>query len=244
MSTTYSITRDQLITKALIKQGWLDYTAPAPATKVTQMADSLNIMIKAWASEEIKLWCVEQLSLPLVAGQLSYTIGPTGANLTANRPLRITDCNLRMNSTPTMPNDIPLQRLSRQEYVMLGSKLSQGTPNSFYYDPQLGNGVLYLYLTPAAYDATNNLVKIWSNRQVLDMSSGTATFDFPQEWYQALLWGLADETSLDNQIPEEVADRIAARAKKFKDALEDWDREDASVYMQPDVRMAMGMRRR
>lgn len=242
MTTTYSVTRNQVINAALRKQGWLDYRQTADAQKLTDMAESLNIMIKSWAKNGLKVWCVEELTLPLVASDRIYTIGPSGAQLTANRPLQIAEAFIRYNIASTTPTDIPMQRLSRQEYQMLGNKFTAGTPNSFYYDQTIPNGTLYLYLTPDAFNSSNNEVHLFSRRQISDMNSSSDTFDFPQEWYQALVWGLAAETAMDNQISTEVSDRIDAKAALFLSAVEDWDREEASVFFQPDMQRIGAMR--
>lgn len=234
MSTTFSVTRDQIINSALRLQGWLDFTATADATKVTQMAEALNIMIKAWSAKELKLWCVEELTLPLVAGQRSYTIAPVGANLTANRPLRIVEAFLRYTAS-TPDNDVPLQALSRQEYQMLGVKASPGVVNSYFYDAQIPAGVLYLYLQPNAFGAANTEVHLFSHRLVQDISSGSATFDFPSEWFQALRWGLAAETAEENQIPDAKIERIEAKAQMYLKQIEDWDVEPTSLFFQPDT---------
>lgn len=241
MTTAFTVTRDDVINSALRLQGWLDYTQTAPAQVVTNMAQALQIMIKAWASKGLKVWTIETLTLPLVAGQSKYTIGPTGADLAANRPLRIEQAYVRLNPTSTAPQDTSLIMVSKNEYNKLGNKSAQGVPNQYFYDPQLGTalatprGDLYLYLTPDSTIAASYNVKLFSRRQIMDISSASANFDFPQEWFQALRWGLAKETSLENQIPEGVADRISTQATQYLKEMEDWDREYASIYFQPNT---------
>lgn len=240
MSTTFLVTRDQVINNALRKQGWLDYTQSADATKISNMAESLQIMIKGWAARGIKVWTCEELVLTLVGGQAKYTIGPSGADLTANRPMRVIDCFLRLNPSSSSPNDTPLTRISKQEYNMLGNKSSQGVPNSYFYDAQL-NGVsntkgdFYLYNVPAASTASNYNVHIFSQRQIFDISAANDNFDFPQEWFWPLVWNLANETADENKTPPDRCARIERMAMQTMTWIEDFDREWASIYFQPDT---------
>jgi hypothetical protein len=69
---------------------------------------------------------------------------------------------------------------------------------------------------------------------VQDIGSGAITA-FPQEWFQALVWGLADITAFENQVPVELSDRIQLRAAQYKEDLVNWDEEYASVYFQYDA---------
>ncbi len=48
----------------------------------------------------------------------------------------------------------------------------------------------------------------------------------------ALRWGLADDICTGQ--PGEIMRRCAERAKAYREALEDWDVEDAATQFQPD----------
>ena len=66
MSTTYSVTRDQIITSALYKLGVLELGQTPDANTVSNCAMNLNLMIKQWMIDGIKVWCVVEYTLPLV----------------------------------------------------------------------------------------------------------------------------------------------------------------------------------
>lgn len=238
MSTTFSVTRDELIASALRLQGYIQQGDTPSATVVTNMSQALNMMLKAWSSRGLKVWCVQEVTCPITGLPRSFQIGPTATGTNAkvtDRPLRIEEAIIRYNPSATTPTDVTLQPLSREEYVALGNKFSTGTPNSYFYDPLIPNGVIYLYTKPDSGSSAME-VHLWVRKQLDDITSGSGTFNLPSEWFQALRWGLADETSLDNQIPSEVADRIAQRAQRLREEMEDWDREYTSVYFQPDLR--------
>lgn len=234
MTTSFTVNRDQIINSALRLQGWLDYTQTADATKISNMAEALQIMLKAWSTQGMKIFTVQEIVLPLVTGKTSYTIGPSG-DLAVDRPLRIANAFIRTFSTAPNTADTTLNPLSRQEWVMLGNKTATGTPNSFYYDAQIPNGVLYLYVTPDSI-ASGMTVHLWRQRLVSDINNANDNFDFPQEWFQALRWGLAAETALENQCPTETIAIIEGKAKLYIDQMVNWDQEDTSVFFQVDVR--------
>lgn len=244
MSTVFALTADELCTAVLRLQGVLAEDETASSTKLAAMRQALNLLLKQWAIDNIHLWTVQELVLTaptLVSGTPTYTIGSTGAALTANRPLRIIEAFLRNTSgSPPAQNDVTLQQLSRHDWAMLGNKFSTGVTNSYYYSPDLPNGTLYLYVAPDSTTITYE-VHLFSQRQLLDVNAGTDSLDLTQEYVNAVKWGLADETAMENQIPDERADRIGRRAAFYRKQLSDWDVEEASVYFQPDM-VRMGSR--
>jgi hypothetical protein len=239
MSTaTYSITRDQIILSALRKLGVVepsDTAATIDPSIVTNSAQALNLMVKQWMTEGIKLWTVVEYFLPLVNGQTQYVIGPSGPDLIADKPLRLIQAVIRnMQVTPVI--DTPLQILSKQEYMTLGSKYSTGIANSIYLNPGLTSATVKVFLTPDINTATNYQLLITVQRPIYDIASATDLPDFPNEWMQALVWGLADQLSLEFGLPINHRQETMLRAEKYKNQLMDWDTEYESSFFQPDIR--------
>jgi hypothetical protein len=236
MTTVYSVSRDTIISAALRKLGVIELGVTPDTTTLTNSAQALNIMIKAWQSLGIKLWTINEYTLPLVAGKTTYTISPSGSDLTADKPLKIIQAWIRnIQVTPNI--DTPVQILSRQEYNMLGSKASTGMPNSIWYDPRVTSGSLSLFLTPDASTATNYTLHFVAQRPMIDISVGTDIPDFPTEWMQALVWGLADELGIEYGCQANHRQEIALKAMKYRTELEDWDIETTSTMFTPDTRM-------
>jgi hypothetical protein len=233
-SYTYSIPRDTLIQAAFRLLGQFNDDTPPPQTDINNAAQALNLMIKQWMTKDYPLWCVTDVPFVVQQGVTSYLIGPGSAvsGLNAFRPLRIPMARLQYaNTNPAL--EVPLVLLSRQEYDLMGNKTAQGTPNSYYYDPQLGNGVLYLFLTP---DATPNVCILTCQRPIADILNSTDSFDYPIEWLNPLKYGLASELLTEYFVPERVAARIERRAQQYLDEMLDWDQEEAPMYFQPDMR--------
>jgi hypothetical protein len=101
-TTTFTVTRDQIIESALRSLAVLEEGAQPSATTLENASFSLNLILKKWQSEGIKLWTVVEYTIPLVASQTSYTIGPSIAyDFNADKPLRIIQAFLRNISSPT-----------------------------------------------------------------------------------------------------------------------------------------------
>ena len=238
MSTNYSITRDEIILSALRKLGAVepaDTSSTIDENIVTNCAQALNLMVKQWMTEGIKLWTVQEITFPLVLSQTSYTVGPSGCNVTSDRPLRILQAWIR-NTVLNPDIDIPLNILSRQEYNMLGSKFSTGTANSIWLNPGPTSSTVKLFLTPDATAVATYTVYMVVQKPITDISTASSVPDFPNEWMQALVWGLADQLALEYGLPVNHRQEVLMKAEKYRELLVDWDIENESVFFTPDVR--------
>jgi hypothetical protein len=101
-TTTFTVTRDQIIESALRSLAVLEEGAQPSATTIENSSFSLNLILKKWQSEGIKLWTVVEYTVPLVNSQTSYTIGPSATyDLNADKPLRVIQAFLRNMTSPT-----------------------------------------------------------------------------------------------------------------------------------------------
>ena len=101
-TTTFTVTRDQIIESALRSLAVLEEGAQPSATTLENASFSLNLILKKWQSEGIKLWTVVEYAIPLVNSQNSYTIGPSSTyDYNADKPLRVIQAFLRNQTAPT-----------------------------------------------------------------------------------------------------------------------------------------------
>jgi hypothetical protein len=248
-TAAFTITRDGLITAALKSLRVVAQGGTASANQLSDASVSLNIMLKAWATKGLKLWCFQQISIPMVVGKQTYTIGPTGADVTAVRPYRCFEYgNLIRSTIAGTSYDIPLRLISRSEYLQFGTKQSQGVPNSIYYHPGIdlaagttspstGYGTLYIYTT--AVDTTRTII-LNAQRPIYDMNAGTDEFDLPAEWFLACKYNLMATLADDYEVPENRLTRIFQLAEKHLEDVVDFSVEEASTTFAPDL---TGMRR-
>ena len=125
---------------------------------------------------------------------------------------------------------------------MLGNKSSTGRSNQLYYNPpgavateQIG--LLYLYPTPDTDTASNYRLYITAMYSLMDFDASTDTADFPSFYYNALAWGLADQLSYEYGVPFAQQAMITKKAETHKEKALGFDREEGSVYLQPEWQM-------
>lgn len=233
-TTTYNITRDQVITEALEMLGVYEPGVAPSTNDLTSCARTLNLIVKEWATNGWFPWLYQTVSQALVVGTLSYTISPSGADITANRPMRIAQAWIRDANS----NDTPLIPLSRQEYSILTPKNQPGIPNSIFYDPQITTGVLYPW---PVLSITGYTLYIVFQRQIQDVattgSASTETFDMTQEWFLPLAYALAARVGFKYTSNLIKLNQIKAEADKLEKEMADWTREEASVMFQPSPQM-------
>ena len=241
MSSTFTVSRNQIISLALRKLGVLELGDVPDAATVENASLALNLLIKQMATQGLKIWKVNELYIPLVNGQTTYSIGPAYYNASTDldtaKPLKVIQAWLRQY-TVSPPIDTPMQILSKQEYDTLGSKFSTGVANSVYYNVRQNNGDLYVYLTPNQNAAYQYQLYFVCQQPMDDVNAGGQVPDFPAEWMNTLVWNLADQLAIEYSVPANHRQEIAMRAKAYQDQLNDWDVEATSTFFQADLRMA------
>ena len=227
---SFSVTRDDIITDALATCGVLDAGETLTSADRTRAAFTLNLILKALPIETWLLWCYNDITVPMVAGTASYTLGPSGT-VVGVRPNRIAKAWLRDANN----NDIPMTQLSRNDYEMLTPKDTPGIPVNYYYDPQLTNGVLYIW--PVINDATYTMY-VSNQRTIEDIAStsaaSTQNFDLPQEWFLPLSWMLADQLSMKYSLNLQKVQMIRQEAEMWRDKMSNYTREEPGIYFTPN----------
>lgn len=223
---TFDVSSDDVCKAALRSLGVIG-TGETPGTEdYTNCRFALNLILKSLPIETWLLWCYNDIAVPLVSGTASYTLGPTGT-VVGVRPNRIAKAWMRDANN----NDIPMVQLARTDYEMLTPKDTPGIPVNYYYDPQLTNGVLYTW--PVINDSGYTMY-VSNQRTIQDITTGTQTFDLPQEWFQPLRWMLADELSHEYVLNLQKVEFIKARADMWREKMSNYTREEPGVYFTPN----------
>ena len=225
---------DRIIRMAMQDAGLLQKGDDPTPEDYADNLNRLNDLINFWQTQGLKLWLQFDLTVPLVAGQRTYVIGPSGDVVMA-KPTRVLDNGYYQDATNS--NKRPLTMLSRDEYTRLSNVVQLGALNSYFVDKQASSLSVSFWLVPDAQAATGT-AHLLIQQQATNMVSVTDSLNFPQEWYLALRWGLADEICTGQ--PQAITSRCALKAASYFMALESWDVEDASTRFEPDSRRAYG----
>lgn len=200
-STDFSVTRDDIIKRALRLIGALAQGESPTTDQTTEAAVALNGLVKAWQADGMPLWAIKTLSIPFVQGVSVYRVG-VGQSVNYPKPLKVLQA---WNHSLTSNVDIPMRIITRQEYNVLGNKTSAGNPIQVFYDVQNAYGDINVFPVPTSTEATANTLTIVYQRPFEDFDTSTDTPDFPQEWYDAVTYGLACRLAPEYGIP--IADR-------------------------------------
>lgn len=230
-NTVYGIINDAMFDAGYLQEGDRPNSEQL-ATYMRRLCDIINI----WQTQGLKLFLLEDVAIPLVAGQNIYELRPLG-DVNMTKPLRglqgyvLTTSNIRR----------PLIIISWDDWLRLSQVTgNNGAINSFFVNKLATSLNIYVWNTPDAQEATNSL-HILLQVQALNPINLEENVSFPQEWRIALRWGLADDISTGQ--PQAIMDRCAERAQFYREMLENWDVEDATTQFTPDSRMVSSIGR-
>lgn len=161
-------------------------TASGETPTAGELADGLEamqMMLEEWSFEGLPVEILASISHTLVAGTASYTIGPSGCDITADWPVEIVSGYVRSSESL----DYTLTIDSEQEYDRRPVKTTAGTPSRLYYRPTYPNGTIYLYYVPESA-----MAMVLKAITMMDNPAALATeVVFPPPYDSAIKWNLA-----------------------------------------------------
>jgi len=175
---------------------------------------SLNLLLADWANRGLNQWTIKQRTLTLTQGTTAYDLGTDVIDVLS------LVCR-RSNS------DLSMERLSRDGYLSIPSKSTQGRPNQFFLDRQITPS-LKLYPTPE--NATDTIIYDALVRMD-DADSYTNTLDVPFRFYPCLAAGLAYYIAM-KRAPDRIQLLKAVYEEEFERAMAE-DRDRASFNVVP-----------
>lgn len=231
-SANFAVTRDDIIKGALRLCGALALGETPSTDQVSEASDALNMLVKAWQADGMALWARSEYALALTLDAKSYAIG-IGQTVNIAKPLKVTQAILHDTQTNV---DIPMRIITRDEYLRLGDKSTSGQPTQIYYDPQRDTGILYVY-PPANASAVNyKQIKFTYQKPFEDFDASTDNPDFPQEWYEALKYGLASRLAGEYGISMDDRRQLMQEAILIKNEALGFGTEEGSFWITPDYR--------
>lgn len=103
------------------------------------------------------------------------------------RPIEILSARLKDNTGSVTS----LTRMSSiEDYLLLAQPTNVGTPNSFFYDPGVDNGTLYVWPVPTNM---KQVIQCQARMPIYDVDSSAQNCYFPKEWIKAIKLNLAVE---------------------------------------------------
>jgi hypothetical protein len=144
-----------------------------------------------------------------------------------SRPLRVTDAFIR---NAVGGDDRPVNIISKEQYMRLGSKASIGAPTQLCFEPQRDTMNVFIY--PEFSDA-EQLLFLELQYSLEDAGASTDNPDFPVEWLAALKFNLALHLAPEYEVSQTKFKQILDLAGATLAGVTGWDQETASVFIQP-----------
>jgi hypothetical protein len=133
---------------------------------------ALNTLIDSWNTERLNIFTVGIASYPLTTATQSYTIGPSGAAITAARPIKIEGAGMLIPNTGNsgLPLRMALKILTKAEWDGIEEKSSTADySEGLYDDMNFPTSTLYLWPIPV----------FSGNGTTLEISAWVALVSFP-----------------------------------------------------------------
>lgn len=137
---------------------------------------SLNLLTIEWANRGINLWTIEEIQIPLVAGQVCYPLPVDTIDLL--------DMVTRTSNGTTQQQDININRISESTYATIPNKLTTGRPIQVWINRQSGNTNLTTAVLSGVISATDTTITV-SNTSSL-ASSGFIQLENEVVYYQTI----------------------------------------------------------
>lgn len=181
---------------------------------------SLNLLLADWANRGLNQWTIEEEIITLAAGDNDYVLSSSTIDV-IEAVVRFTN-----GVGTTSQSDLTVDRISREYYLNIPNKLTQGRPVQYFVDRQI-TPIVKVWPTPdqTYYLVVNKLVRMD------DASAGVNTLEIPFRFYPCLAAGLAYYLSM-KKAPDRTQMLKAMYDEEFIRAASE-DRDRASLNLTP-----------
>jgi hypothetical protein len=184
---------------------------------------SMNLMFADWANRGLNMFTYEQGSIPLVAGQATYTL-PTDTVDLLEHVIRT-----GAGSAATQA-DLTITRISVSTYATIPNKLEQARPIQVWIE-RLNTPRFTVW--PVPDNSQPYTFVYWRLRRIQDAGNGVNTMDMPFRFLPCMVAGLAYYLAL--KVPGGT-ERLQVLKAQYDEAWQlayEEDREKAAVRFVP-----------
>jgi len=178
---------------------------------------SMNLMFADWANRGLNQWTIKQRTITAVESDGDYTLD--------GDVIDILSAVVRRSGT-----DYTIDRISRDEYLAIPTKTTEGRVTQFFVDRQI-TPVLKVWPVP---DNSTDVIVYDCLTRIDDADTPVNTVDVPFRFYPCLSAGLAYYLSL-KRAPERVQMLKAVYEEEMRRAIDE-DRDRASFQITPSLR--------
>ena len=177
---------------------------------------SMNLLFADWANRGLNAWTIEQTTQALTQGTSNYSLGADTIDI-LSAVIRRSDV------------DYSIERLSRDDYLAVPHKTTQGRPSQFFLD-RLITPVLKLWPVP---ENSTDVVVFDRLVRIDDADTAQNTVEVPFRFYPCLAAGLAYYIAI-KKAPDRVQ-LLKAVYEEEMDRAMSMDRDRASFNIVPSL---------
>lgn len=161
--------------------------------------ESLNAMLDSFANDKQVIYAPTLDTIAWAPGTSSYTLGPTGTQVTGRPVTLLTSCYFEWGDV-----SYPLRPITVDDYSQIALKgLNTTIPEYIWCNPTYPDSTITLYPTPT----TAISVKVWSNKALLAIPTLTTDLALPPGYKDFIDYNLAERLApeYEVQVPMAVA---------------------------------------
>ena len=177
---------------------------------------TMNLLFADWANRGLNSWTIEQSTQALTAGTANYTLNAD--------TIDILSAAVRRDNV-----DYNIQRLSRDDYLGVPNKTTQGRPSQWFLD-RLISPVLKLWPVP---ENSTDVIVFDRLVRMDDADTAQNTVEMPFRFYPCLAAGLAYYIAI-KKAPDRVPLLKAVYEEEMERAIS-MDRDRASFNIVPSL---------
>lgn len=182
-----------------------------------------NMVLANWSNKGVNLWTVDLQTVPLNAGQATYTV--------PSNTVVMLDAYITVDNGNSQPIDRLILPISRTEYASYPNKDQQGFPTVYWQD-RLINGNVTLWPVPDGQSA--QFLKYYRAVQLQDVEfTNGQTIEIPYLWLDAFADALSYR--LARVWNPAMAPALKLVADESYNVADNQNVETASQYISPQI---------
>lgn len=217
------------------------FTTPTVVSTVgIQWSAASGGVLSLQRSDDGVTWTTVQTETPVAsAGEwtwfdLDTSVASLYFRITTSAPA-LSYSRVYLGNTPT---EIPLARLSRDDYTNLPNKtFSSNRPLQFWLDRQVQRPVMNLWPVPNAAAEVMQVV-VWAQRHIMDVGTMTQDIEVPQRWYEAIVAMLAARLAMEYiEVDAGLIGMLDQKAKESLYFAQQEERDNSPMMILPNISM-------
>lgn len=229
-TTIFELSRDSIIAAAMRKIGALAKGQSPDSEDLTNGMQALNAIIAGYATLGMTVWKNTTIAVTPVASQTDYQIG-IGKTTNSAFPMRVEHVYVKTTADGTR---VELESEIRERFDKLNSSTT-GKPNQYSYQPKINFGILSVWPTFDTTNAALCTIQVYGKQMFEGFTAANETPDFPQEWQNALIYGLACSLAPEYGVPLKDRELLNKEYGMHLDLATAGGDQDNSIFFQVDT---------